>query len=107
MVVSFTLPRSNGKMLIIERKAIWPFPATDAALSGDGVNHDEAGCPDLIHAGVRVGHIGKSSWRYGVGLFRNKDNNAFAEGFFAQVQVSAVDEASIMCPTCGLSEVLQ
>ena len=62
MVVSFTLPQSNGKMLIIERKAIWPFPATDAALSGDGVNHDEAGCPDLIHAGVRVGHIGKSSW---------------------------------------------
>jgi len=94
-------------MLIIERKVIWPFPATDAALSGDGVNHDEAGCPDLIHAAVRVGHIGKSSWRYGAGLFRNKDNNAFAEGFFAKVQVSAVDEAYIMCTACGLSEVLQ
>ena len=53
------------------------------------VYHDEAGFPDLIHAGVRVGHIGKSSWRYEVGLFRNENNNAFAEGFFAQVQVSA------------------
>ena len=59
------------------------------------VYHDEAGYPDLIHAGVRVGHIGQSSWRYEVGLFRNNDNNAFAEGFFAQVQVSADDNAPL------------
>jgi acyl-CoA thioester hydrolase len=57
--------------------------------------HDEAGFPDLIHAGVRVGHIGNSSWRYEVGLFRNNGNNAFAEGFFAQVQVSADDNAPL------------
>ena len=59
------------------------------------VYHDEAGFPDLIHVGVRVGHIGKSSWRYEVGLFRNNDNNAFAERFFAQVQVSADDNAPL------------
>lgn len=51
--------------------------------------HTEAGYPDLIHAGVRVGHIGSSSWRYEVGLFRNDDALAFAEGFFSQVQVDA------------------
>ena len=49
----------------------------------------EAGYPDLIHAGLRVGHIGNSSWTYEVGLFRNDDPLAFAEGFFAQVQVDA------------------
>jgi acyl-CoA thioester hydrolase len=51
--------------------------------------HAEARYPDLIHAGLRVGHIGNSSWSYEVGLFRNEDPLAFAEGFFSQVQVDA------------------
>ena len=81
----------------------WQLERSAFDLSGDKVRflvvesgcvyHDEAGYPDLIHAGIRVGHIGKSSWKYEVGLFRNNDNNAFAEGFFAQVQVSAGDNA--------------
>ena len=49
--------------------------------------HSEAGYPDMIHAGLRVGHIGNSSWRYEVGLFRNAEINAFAEGYFTQVLV--------------------
>ena len=83
----------------------WQLEQSVFDLSGDKVRflvvesgcvyHDEAGFPDLIHVGVRVGHIGKSSWRYGVGLFRNNDNNAFAERFFAQVQVSADDNAPL------------
>ena len=54
------------------------------------VYHAEAGYPDLVHAGVRVGHVGTSSWRYEVGLFRNDEPHAFAEGFFSQVQVDAL-----------------
>ena len=83
----------------------WQLEQSAFDLSGDKVRflvvesgcvyHDEASFPDLIHAGLRVGHIGNSSWRYEVGLFRNKDNNAFAEGFFAQVQVSAEDNAPL------------
>ena len=83
----------------------WQLEQSVFDLSGDKVRflvvesgcvyHDEAGFPDLIHAGVRVGHIGKSSWRYEVGLFSNNGNNAFAEGFFAQVQVSADDNAPL------------
>ena len=53
------------------------------------IYHAEAGYPDLIHAGLRVGHIGNSSWKYEVGLFRNEESKAFAEGFFAQVLVDA------------------
>ena len=51
------------------------------------VYHAEAGYPDLVNAGLRVGHIGNSSWKYEVGLFRNDESTAFAEGFFAQVYV--------------------
>ena len=83
----------------------WQLEQSVFDLSGDKVRflvvesgcvyHDEAGYPDLIHAGIRVGNIGKSSWRYEVGLFRNNDNKTFAEGFFAQVQVSAHDNAPL------------
>ncbi len=53
------------------------------------IYHAEAGYPDMIHAGLRIGYIGNSSWRYEVGLFRNAQISAFAEGFFVQVLVDA------------------
>lgn len=49
--------------------------------------HSEMGFPDIIHAGLRLGHLGTSSLRFEVGLFRNDDTTASAEGFFAQVLV--------------------
>lgn len=45
----------------------------------------EAGFPDLIHAGLRLGHLGNSSLRFEVGLFRNDEDQTCAEGFFAEV----------------------
>ena len=47
--------------------------------------HSETGFPDLIHAGLRIGHLGTSSVRFEVGLFRNDEDTASAEGFFTQV----------------------
>ena len=47
----------------------------------------EASYPDTVHAGLRVAKIGRTSWTYEIGLFRNDEPTAFAEGFFAQVQV--------------------
>lgn len=43
--------------------------------------------PDRITAGVRVGHIGTSSVRYEIGLFRNDEDVAAAVGFFVHVYV--------------------
>ncbi|MFN3475331.1 MAG: acyl-CoA thioesterase [Blastomonas sp.] len=43
--------------------------------------------PDTIHAGIRVDHIGTSSVRYAVGLFRNDDEDAAAAGHFTHVYV--------------------
>ena len=47
--------------------------------------HAEAGFPDVIHAGLRLGHLGRSSVRFEIGLFRNDDDTACTEAFFAQV----------------------
>ena len=49
--------------------------------------HGEMGFPDVITAGLRVAHLGKSSVRFEVGLFRNDENAASANGFFIHVYV--------------------
>ena len=46
-----------------------------------------ASFPSDIHAGVRVAHLGRSSVRYEIGLFRNDDELASAEGHFVHVFV--------------------
>jgi acyl-CoA thioester hydrolase len=47
--------------------------------------HAEAAFPDVIHAGLRLAHLGTSSMRTEVGLFRNDEHTACTEGFFTQV----------------------
>ncbi len=49
--------------------------------------HAEMMFPDVISAGIRVARIGSSSVRYEVGLFRNDEDIASAEGFFIHVYV--------------------
>ena len=41
--------------------------------------------PDAVDCGLRVSHIGRSSMRFEVGLFRNADPLTAARGFFVQV----------------------
>jgi acyl-CoA thioester hydrolase len=43
--------------------------------------------PDRVRAGLRVAHIGNSSVRYEVGLFRNDHDEAAAQGHFIHVYV--------------------
>lgn len=47
----------------------------------------EMAFPDVVTAGIRVGRHGNSSVRYEVGLFRNDDQEASAQGFFVHVYV--------------------
>ncbi len=48
---------------------------------------DEMAFPDIVTAGIRVARLGTSSVRYEVGLFRNDEARASAEGFFVHVYV--------------------
>lgn len=47
----------------------------------------ELAFPDMVTAGIRVAHLGSSSVRYEIGLFRNEDEEPAAEGFFIHVYV--------------------
>lgn len=43
--------------------------------------------PETIEAGLRVEHLGNSSVRYGIGLFRRGEDTAAAVGWFVHVFV--------------------
>ena len=48
----------------------------------------EMGFPDLVTAGIRVARLGTASVRFEIGLFRNDEETAAAEGFFVHVYVT-------------------
>jgi acyl-CoA thioester hydrolase len=49
--------------------------------------HSSVAWPDKISVGLRVARIGSSSVRYEIGVFRNGDDTAAAEGYFVHVFV--------------------
>jgi acyl-CoA thioester hydrolase len=63
----------------------------------------ESGCnffspvsfPDTLTAGLRVAKMGTSSVRYEVGLFRNDEKTAAAQGFFVHVYVDEKTRKSV------------
>ncbi|MEO9652365.1 MAG: thioesterase family protein, partial [Roseobacter sp.] len=58
----------------------------------------EMAFPDRVTAGLRVAQLGKSSVRMELGLFRNDEENASAEGFFVHVYVNRVDHRPTEIP---------
>ncbi|MCG6859085.1 MAG: acyl-CoA thioesterase [Salaquimonas sp.] len=49
----------------------------------------EIGFPDKVAAGIRIGHLGNTSVRYEIALFRNDEERAAAQGHFVHVYVDA------------------
>ena len=54
--------------------------------------------PDIITGGVRVAKRGTSSVRYEVGLFRNDEDTASAEGHFVHVYVDRATNRPVPLP---------
>ncbi len=62
--------------------------------------------PDTVHAGLRVAKLGNSSVRYEVGIFRNNDTAACAQGHFVHVYVDRHLRKSALVPD-AMRKVLQ
>lgn len=60
--------------------------------------HSSLAFPDLVHAGLRVGRLGTSSVRYEIGLFRNEQDEASAEGHFVHVFVERASQRPVPIP---------
>lgn len=54
--------------------------------------------PDRVTAGLRVAKLGRSSVRMELGLFRNDDDTASAEGFFVHVYVDRANHRPAEVP---------
>lgn len=54
--------------------------------------------PDRVTAGLRVAHLGTSSVRYEIGLFRNDEETAAASGHFVHVYVDRRTRTSTPIP---------
>lgn len=59
---------------------------------------DAVAFPDTVHAGLRVAHLGRSSVRYEVGIFRNDEPLASAQGHFIHVYVDRVQRRPVPIP---------
>jgi acyl-CoA thioester hydrolase len=54
--------------------------------------------PDKVRAGLRVGRLGTSSVRYEIGLFRNDEDLAAAQGHFVHVYVDRATNKPVPLP---------
>jgi acyl-CoA thioester hydrolase len=61
--------------------------------------------PDVVHAGLRVTHLGNTSVRYEIALFRNDEDVASAVGEFVHVYVERATNRPVRIPD-AVREVL-
>jgi len=54
--------------------------------------------PDRVQAGLRLAHLGNSSVRYEIGLFRNDEDSAAAQGHFVHVYVDRASNRPVALP---------
>jgi len=62
--------------------------------------------PDEVHAGLRVARLGRSSVRYEIGLFKNDETSAAAQGHFVHVYVEREGRKATALPQ-GLRAALE
>ncbi len=62
--------------------------------------------PQTVHAGLRVGHLGRSSVRYEVGLFADRGTTTAAAGHFVHVYVDRLTRRPVPLPP-SLKRVLE
>lgn len=60
--------------------------------------HQSFAYPDLVEAGLRISHIGRSSVRYQIGLFATGEDVARAEGYFVHVYVERDTNTPVAIP---------
>ena len=60
--------------------------------------HKPLAFPETIDAGLRVAHVGRSSVRYEIGLFRHGDDDAAATGRFVHVWVDRANRRPVAVP---------
>ena len=61
--------------------------------------------PDTVHAGLRVAQVSRCSVRYHIGLFREDEERAAAQGHFVHVYVDRVTRRATAIPARTRAEL--
>jgi acyl-CoA thioester hydrolase len=77
----------------------WLSPVVGMAVETGCCFHRSLKFPDTIVAGLRVARVGTSSVRYEIGLFRNEEDTASAEGHFVHVFVERHAQKPVPVPS--------
>lgn len=76
----------------------WRAPVIGIAVETGCRFHRSLAFPDTVHAGLRVGRLGRTSVRYEIGLFRNDEDVASADGHFVHVFVERERQHPVPVP---------
>jgi acyl-CoA thioester hydrolase len=67
--------------------------------------HKPIAFPEIIDGGLRVGHLGRTSVRYEIGLFRQGETDVLADGYFVHVFVGRDHREPVPIPDKLLREL--
>ena len=86
--------------LLIEEGGLdpWKSEIIGIAVENGCRFHSSLAYPDLVTAGVGVAHLGTSSVRYRIGIFKNDEATASAEGHFVHVFVVRASQRPTAIP---------
>jgi acyl-CoA thioester hydrolase len=76
----------------------WRGPVVGFAVDTGCRFHRAVGFPDRLEAGLRVGHLGTSSCRYEIGIFKEGEDTAAADGHFVHVFVDRTSQRPVPIP---------
>lgn len=69
--------------------------------------HSPVAFPDRVTVGIRVARLGTSSVRYEIGVFRNDEQEAAAEGHFVHVFVDRATTRPVAMPELARHTLLE
>ena len=76
----------------------WSDPVVGMVVETGCRYHRSMAYPDTVHVGLRVAHLGTSSVRYEIGIFRNEEETACADGHFVHVFVDRGSQRPVPIP---------
>lgn len=89
----------NGWLVEKGLLAIADSPAIGLVVESGCTYFESVAFPDPLEAGIAVAHLGRSSVRYQIGIFRGGAEQAAAQGHFVHVYVDRATQRPVEIPT--------
>jgi acyl-CoA thioester hydrolase len=88
----------NGWLVEQGLLAITESPVIGLVVESGCTYFESVAFPDALEAGIAVAHLGRSSVRYRIGIFKDGDGQAAAQGHFVHVYVDRVTQRPVDIP---------